>query len=172
MILMGDEVRRTQQGNNNACCQDNEFTWFGWFRLENHAEIHRFVKALLEMHRRWCEGDRDDQPLTELLRPEQVQFHGVDLGQPDENYTSPTLAMSYHSPDGREQAYIMINAYWEPLGFKLPPPPSSQHWQRWIDTSRPAPDEIYAWTEAPVVQANVYPLGSRSVVVIGCRREQ
>ena len=43
MILMGDEVRRTQSGNNNAYCQDNEISWFDWTLLEKHADVHRFV---------------------------------------------------------------------------------------------------------------------------------
>ena len=43
---MGDEVRRTQRGNNNAYCQDNEVSWFDWSLLERHADMHRFVKAL------------------------------------------------------------------------------------------------------------------------------
>ena len=47
MILMGDEVRRTQGGNNNAYCQDNEISWFDWTLLEKHADVHRFLKLLI-----------------------------------------------------------------------------------------------------------------------------
>ena len=46
MLLMGDEVRRTQRGNNNAYCQDTDISWFDWSLLERHGDIHRFVKAL------------------------------------------------------------------------------------------------------------------------------
>ena len=46
MILMGDEVRRTQGGNNNAYCQDTETSWFDWTLLEKHADVHRFVRTL------------------------------------------------------------------------------------------------------------------------------
>ena len=52
MLLMGDEVRRTQRGNNNAYCQDNEISWFDWELLERHADIHRFVKALTAFRQR------------------------------------------------------------------------------------------------------------------------
>ena len=45
MLLMGDEVRRTQRGNNNAYCQDNEISWFDWTLVEKHADLHRFVKS-------------------------------------------------------------------------------------------------------------------------------
>ena len=51
MLLMGDEVRRTQRGNNNAYCQDNEISWFDWSLLEKHRDIHRFVKILIENRR-------------------------------------------------------------------------------------------------------------------------
>ena len=47
MLLMGDEVRRTQRGNNNAYCQDNEISWFDWTLLERHRDLHRFVKTLV-----------------------------------------------------------------------------------------------------------------------------
>src|SRR6185503_9329232 len=46
MLLMGDEVRRTQRGNNNAYCHDDETSWFDWTLLEKHADVHRFVRLL------------------------------------------------------------------------------------------------------------------------------
>ena len=48
MLLMGDEVRRTQRGNNNAYCQDNETNWFDWRLIERHADIHRFVTLVIQ----------------------------------------------------------------------------------------------------------------------------
>ena len=47
MLLMGDEVQRTQRGNNNAYCQDNDISWFDWTLLEKHRDLHRFVKMLI-----------------------------------------------------------------------------------------------------------------------------
>ena len=58
MLLMGDEVRRTQNGNNNAYCQDNEISWFDWSLVERHADIHRFVKSLVEARQSRCLGER------------------------------------------------------------------------------------------------------------------
>ena len=68
MILMGDEVRRTQSGNNNAYCQDNEISWFDWTLVEKHADVHRFVTLLnarrrlrdVEHERQRCEPERAD----------------------------------------------------------------------------------------------------------------
>src|SRR4029450_7867177 len=67
MILMGDEVRRTQRGNNNAYCQDNEISWFDWTLVKKHADLHRFVR-LLNAHRRM----RDVEPERQRLSLNQV----------------------------------------------------------------------------------------------------
>ena len=66
MILMGDEVRRTQGGNNNAYCQDNEISWFDWTLLEKHADVHRFVKLLIA--RRLLRSTEHEQQRVSLNR--------------------------------------------------------------------------------------------------------
>src|SRR5437867_13051370 len=58
MILMGDEVRRTQLGNNNAYCQDNDTSWFDWRLVARHADVHRFLKSLIE---RWLLRDLEHE---------------------------------------------------------------------------------------------------------------
>ena len=69
MLLMGDEVRRTQGGNNNAFCQDNESSWFDWTLVERHSDIHRFVKALIAFRiNSDLPIERLDMTLNELLR--------------------------------------------------------------------------------------------------------
>ena len=84
MILMGDEVRRTQQGNNNAYCQDNETSWFDWKLLAQHAEVHRFAR-LLNAQRLLCDvkPEAPHLSLNQLLRKAERTWHGVKLGQPD-----------------------------------------------------------------------------------------
>ena len=68
MILMGDEVRRTQRGNNNAYCHDNDINWFDWTLLAKHADVHRFV-TLLNARRllRDVEHERQRMSLTQLI---------------------------------------------------------------------------------------------------------
>src|SRR4029450_8609460 len=69
MLLMGDEVRPTQFGNNNAYCQDNEISWFDWTYLERHADVHRFVKELIALRqRRDVAMEEKRLSLNELLR--------------------------------------------------------------------------------------------------------
>src|SRR4029450_4102218 len=70
MLLMGDEARRSQGGNNNAYCQDNETSWFDWTLLARRADVHRFV-SLLNAHRALRDPghERQRMALNDLLRP-------------------------------------------------------------------------------------------------------
>jgi glycogen operon protein len=164
---MGDEVRRTQQGNNNAYCQDNEMSWFDWTLLEKHGEIFRFVKHLIAMRLQFGLGRTDADTLQTLLEQIQIEFGGVTPGVLDEGYTSHALAMARRSPSGSHHFYLMANSYWEPLTFALPMPPDAerQGWRRVIDTSQASPDDVHSWEDAPVVDATTYPVGPRTIVL-------
>ena len=118
LILMGDEVRRTQQGNNNVYCQDNELSWFDWTLLDKHSDVRRFVRELIAGRLAWGQGRTDDDTLLDLLRRVQVQFYDVDLNPVDVGYTSHSMAMSRRSPSGSVHFFLMINAYWEPLSSR------------------------------------------------------
>ena len=95
MILMGDEVRRTQQGNNNAYCQDNEISWFDWTLVAKHADVHRFV-TLLNARRLLRDAGPEQRRLSlnQLLLRASKAWHGVKLGQPDWSNSSHSLALS------------------------------------------------------------------------------
>ena len=121
MLLMGDEVRRTQRGNNNAFCQDNEISWFDWNLVEKHADIHRFVKELIALRmNRNLPVERLDMTLRELLRHQPIQWHGVKLNAPDWGHESHTLAATVPLLGYRLLLHLIINAYWEPLQFEIP----------------------------------------------------
>jgi len=167
MLLMGDEVRRTQQGNNNAYCQDNEISWFDWTFLEKHADVHRFVQHLIRF-RLGLSIYREERGLSliRLLRESGLRWHGVTLDYPDWGYHSHSLAFSVLGQRGR--FHMMLNAYWEPLEFEVPRPPhgSSTGWQRVIDTALEAPDDICPWTEAPPIEGTTYHVQPRSIVLL------
>jgi glycogen operon protein len=168
MLLMGDEVRRTQQGNNNAYCQDNDLNWFDWGQLERHADVHRFVKALTAFRqRRDVLAEGSNLSLNQLLERAKIEWHGVALNRPDWSENSHAIAFTLRSLHGRFLLHGMFNAYWEPLTFELPPVPaeSRQHWRRCIDTALSAPDDIYHWDKAPVVTQTTYAVQPRSVVI-------
>jgi glycogen operon protein len=168
MLLMGDEVRRSQQGNNNAYCQDNEISWFDWNCLEKHADVFRFVQQLIrftqslqlfaEEHFLFV-GEHPKQPY--------LIWHGVKVGQPDWSCNSRTLAFTLYHPQAREQLHVIFNSYWEALTFELPPVNQGyEPWRRCIDTFLDSPNDICDWTEAPLVQDRMYLARSRSAVLL------
>jgi isoamylase len=168
MVLMGDEVRRTQFGNNNAYCHDNEINWFDWTLFEKHADVHRFLKLIA--HRRVLRDQRPElerKSLCELLCGAIKDWHGVKLHQPDWNDHSHSLALTVQLPKEGLLFHVILNAYWESLQFELPPlEGAAQGWRRWIDTTLDSPDDIVEWQEAPTVRETAYVAGPQSVVVL------
>jgi glycogen operon protein len=164
MFLMGDEVRRTQLGNNNAYCQDNEISWFDWSLVDKHADVHRFAQ-LLNARRalRDTAPEREHMTLTQLIRKGLTGWSGVQLGQPDWGDGSHSVALRAQLADEGLDAYCIFNGYWEPLDFELP---GSIAWRRWIDTYRETPEDIVPWTESPEHDGTTYRAGPRSVVVL------
>jgi isoamylase len=174
MISMGDEVRRTQQGNNNAYCQDNEVSWFDWTLAEKHADVLRFL-AMLNTKRllRDPASENEGRSLNEVLRGAKRSWHGVKLGQPDWSYSSHSLAFSTEASNKQLLFHVILNAYWEPLEFELPDADDEVgvSWQRWIDTTLGSPNDIVEWETAPPVLGRSYRAGPRSVVVLFARLE-
>jgi isoamylase len=167
MFLMGDEVRRTQQGNNNAYCRDNEMNWFDWRLVEEHADLHRFV-SLLNARRVLREVAHERMSLNQLIRQANKTWHGVKLGQPDWGEKSHSLAFEAEVRVEGFWVYFILNAYWEKLDFELPPSADGGaiSWRRWIDTSLDSPNDIVPWQTAPLLSGPIYPAAARSVVAL------
>jgi glycogen operon protein len=168
MILMGDEVRRTQRGNNNAYCQDDETSWFDWSLLDQHADVLRFTQLLTARRvMRDTTAEQERVSLTDMLRQATTAWHGVSLGQPDWSPQSHSLAFGAELRRAGLRMHLIMNAYWEPLDFELPAPEGDQAWwRRWIDTSLESPYDIAPWQEAPVCAHRAYHAAPRSVVVL------
>jgi isoamylase len=171
MILMGDEVRRTQQGNNNAYCQDNEMSWFDWSLIAEHRDVHRFVRLLCAQRVfEDTEPERQRLSLTQVLRSAKRAWHGVKLGRPDWAVSSHSLAFSAETQHDQLLVHVILNAYWEPLDFELAPLSGSDPlWRRWVDTSLESPDDIVEWDAARPVPGRVYRAGPRSVAALFAR---
>jgi isoamylase len=169
MLLMGDEVRRTQRGNNNAYCQDNETSWFDWTFLAKHADVHRFV-TLLNARRvlRDPEPERQRVSLNQLLRGVNLAWHGVKLNQPDWGESSHSIAFTVEIREEKLLFHVILNAYWQPLDFELPRLDSvgENLWRRWIDTALDSPQDIFEWKIAESIPGYTYTAKSRSVVVL------
>jgi isoamylase len=169
MILMGDEVRRTQQGNNNAYCQDSEISWFDWNLTNRHADISRFVRLLIERRlRRDLSAEQEHLCLNELIRDAPHAWHGVKLFQPDWGDQSHSLAFSVDLPGQALTFFMILNAFWESLQFEVPQTRDSQpiEWRRWIDTSLESPHDIVPWHQTEPISGATYLAQPRSVVVL------
>ena len=170
MLLMGDEVRRTQRGNNNAFCQDNEVSWFDWNLVEQHADIHGFVKELIALRmNRNLPVELHDMTLRELLNHQPIQWHGVKLNAPDWSHESHTLAATVPLLGYRLLLHVIINAYWEPLQFEIPALEAGSAWRRCVDTCLDTPNDIRSWEDAQILQGSFYPVQPRSVVILLAR---
>jgi len=169
MILMGDEVRRTQAGNNNAYCQDNEISWFDWTLVAKHADVHRFV-TLLNARRllRDEEHERRRMSLNQMLRQAKSAWHGVKLQEPDWSTSSRSVAFTAEIKKENLVFHLILNAYWEALDFELPPVGNGRgnQWRRWIDTALDSPNDIVEWQSSASITGSVYRAEPRSVVVL------
>ncbi len=167
MILMGDEVRRTQRGNNNAYCQDNEISWFDWSLVEKHADILRFAQLLIERRRlRPTEYEKEGLTLNQMLRRAKCSWHGVKLHMPDWSAWSRSIAFTAELQQKKMLLHLILNAYWEPMEFELPKQENGASWRRWIDTSLASPKDIVPWQESQAISGMTYQAEPRSVVVL------
>jgi isoamylase len=167
MLGMGDEVRRTQLGNNNAYCHDSELNWFDWSVVDRHTDLRRFVSLLTARRRiRDIGHERERISLTDLLRDAEKSWHGVKLGRPDWGHDSHTLALDATVKRDGLRVYVILNAFWEALEFELPSPAYGAPWRRWIDTALESPSDIVPWENAPSYAQPTYRADPRSVVVL------
>jgi isoamylase len=170
MILMGDEVRRTQNGNNNAYCQDNEISWFDWGKVDENRELLHFVQQLIEF--------RQNRPIFQkekywtLPNGEQANltWHGAQLFNADWGKETHSIAFTLKDDEGGCLLYCMINAFWEPVDFEVPPlEDESLDWYPLIDTSKDNPEDFNPSSEK-TISGPAYRLDSRTIVVLQARK--
>ena len=169
MILMGDEVRRTQLGNNNAYCQDNEISWFDWTLLANHNDVHRFVTHLNSRRLlRDLGSNGQGVSLNQLLHGTNLTWHGIKVRQPDWGESSHSIAFTVEVPREGLLYHLIFNAFWEPLDFELPrvDRAGENPWRRWIDTALDSPHDIVRWDSAESVPGHAYRAEAHSVVML------
>lgn len=142
LLTMGDEVRRTQMGNNNAYCQNNFISWFDWDLLAKNSGVRRFVSLLIRRRKHFIvSAGGKPLSLAEFLAQAQIDWHGVKLFSPDLSEDSHTLAATGYIENG-PAFHLMLNAFWEPLSFAVPAAPQNAQWVRVIDTFLSPPKDI------------------------------
>jgi glycogen operon protein len=166
MLLAGDEFLRTQGGNNNAWCQDNEVSWVDWSLAEKNAGFLRFVREMIALRKRHPALRR-----RSYLWGSDVVWHGVVPGKPDFSSWSRSLALALDGRrTGREpdrDIYMAFNAWTEPLPFRIPQGPQGRPWRRVVDTSLASPQDIVGLDEGPHVPVgSTYRVAPYSTVVL------
>ncbi|HVQ29956.1 MAG TPA: alpha-amylase family glycosyl hydrolase, partial [Vicinamibacteria bacterium] len=166
MLLGGDEMLRSQRGNNNAYCQDNDTSWFDWSLLRENAPFFRFVSHLIRFRRAhpllrrrtFFEDDREGPAAS---------FHGAKGGEPDLSLESRSLGLHLRGEAGHDDIYVMVHAHWEPQAFALPRLRGGRTWRLFLDTALEAPADIAEpGEEERLPRQASYGLAPRSVVVV------
>jgi isoamylase len=167
MLQGGDEFRRTQQGNNNAYCQDNEISWYDWKLLKQNKEIYRFTRGMISLRRAHA-----------VLRAE--SFYSAS----DISWLSPAgTAPDWFDPEQRSLAclivgqddtdlFLMFNAADESVEFSIPAAPAAVVWHLAVDTFRSAPEDLFeSGKELSSRGESSFRAGPRSSAILVCRRE-
>lgn len=179
MILAGDECGRTQGGNNNAYCQDNEISWVNWDLARKNAGLLRFFRKMIALRKRHpvfrrsyflsgVDTNHDDHP--------DLSWHGVEVGKPDWSENASGLAFML---DGSELGqgqwdddfYVMLNGDEEERSFEIPPPRGGRMWYRIVDTGKPSSQDILNEDQGEAVTGEQrYPLLPGSACVFISRK--
>jgi isoamylase len=174
MIVAGDEVRRTQQGNNNAYCQDNEISWFDWALVEQNTDMLRFFKHMIAFRKCYCHaslmrrsfftGEVNERGLSDL------SWHGSTLYQPGwDDPNARALAFTLGGAGSAEDIHVMMNMYWKDLDFDLPTV-KGRKWFKAVDTNEVSPlDIVSPGQEIVVANDDSFTVKERSIVILVSR---
>ena len=158
MLLAGDELLKSQQGNNNAWCQDNEVGWLNWAVADSNAGFQRFVREMIAFRsrhsalrrRNFFEGSGPHGD-----RKPDIVWHGIKPDSPNFSSAARSLAFAIDGHrTGREDDrdfYVACNGWDATLAFQTPPAPSGKPWHRVVDTALPSPTDIVGLDEGPVI---------------------
>jgi glycogen operon protein len=166
MLLGGDEFRRTQGGNNNAYCQDNETSWIDWTQLEAHREIYRFARGMMAFRRAHPVLSKE-----QFYTDAEIQWFGPSGGLP--NWTDPKekhFACLIHEDDQRA-LYLMFNAGADAVDFHLPSATHGTQWHQAVDTTGQTPHDWFATGKEPLLTyPQTYLLNPRSSAILLARK--
>ena len=168
MFVMGDEVRRTQGGNNNAWCQDNPIGWFDWTQTQTESGMLRFWSELIAfrkshpaVHRaRFFSGAMNERGMPD------ISWHGTKLNEPGWNDPhARALAWTVAGSLAHSDIHVMVNMYWEPLTFEIPQI-NERAWYTAVNTALPSPQDINAPGNEVLVNSHHVEVSGRSIVVL------
>jgi glycogen operon protein len=174
MLWAGDEVLRTQCGNNNAYCQDDELSWFDWSRVESQREMLNFTRGMIALRRRHASLTVDRFYRGRVIPARgiaDITWHGVRLQQPPwDDASARVLAFTIAGIEVDEaDLHAILNMSDEAIEVELPTLPG-RVWRVAVDTARAPPEDLIVPAQQVPLTATRYRLGSRSVVVLEARR--
>ena len=162
MLLGGDEFGRTQHGNNNAYCQDNEISWYDWRLLDRNHELLRFVRGLIAFRKTHPVLSRET-----FYTPDDVSWFIPSGAYPDWSAPDSTLGCVIRDLDGANECLcLLVNAADQKVTFRIPSAPSGTSWRRVIDTAAAAPADIVSSEEAEAVSTLQVTLPNYSLKVL------
>jgi isoamylase len=168
MLLGGDEFRRTQSGNNNAYCQDNETSWHNWSCLEQHREIFRFTRGMIAFRRAHPILSKE-----QFYTDAEIHWFGPQGGLP--NWADPKekqFACLIHE-DEQCALCLMFNAGADAVDFGLPPLPLGYSWRLAVDTFRSTPQDLSAEGEETLLDnSTAYHVEARSGAILLARKQE
>ncbi|WP_139557644.1 glycogen debranching protein GlgX [Methylotetracoccus oryzae] len=162
MLLGGDEFCRTQRGNNNAYCQDNEVSWFDWRLVEQNRAMLEFTRGLLAFRARHQVVSRD-----EFYRPQDLSWFNA-CGWMPEWHSDAAIGCHFHCAMGGERQLCMLfNPTSHAVNFVLPHPPENDVWLKAIDTGATPPFDICApGAEIPLFEQDSLLVWDKTLVVL------
>jgi glycogen operon protein len=166
MLLGGDEFRRTQGGNNNAYCQDNETSWHDWRCLERHQDIFRFARGMIAF--------RHAHPVLskeQFYTDSEINWFGPQGGLPNWSDQKAKRLACLIQENERHALCLMFNAGTDDVDIVLPPVLPGSRWYLAVDTSSEAPNDMFAVGEEPLWGDQVtYRLSPISSAILMARR--
>ncbi|MDO4328835.1 MAG: alpha-amylase [Lachnospiraceae bacterium] len=176
LLMAGDEFGNTQNGNNNAYCQDNEISWLNWNLTETNRDLLEFVKAVIRFRKAHPMFHMPQEPkIMDYLSCGQpdVSYHGVKAWCPEFESFRRQLGILYCGkygklPDGTcdDYFFVVYNLHWEPHEFSLPNLPKGRYWHIAIDTDAKAVNGIYPAGEEPFLEKQkLYLVEPRTIMV-------
>ncbi|MEW8625583.1 MAG: glycogen debranching protein GlgX, partial [Candidatus Thiodiazotropha sp.] len=171
MFLAGDEFGRTQGGNNNAYCQDNEISWVDWGLLDENRDLFDFFKGMIAL-RKGCTQLRQSRFFEDRVNPRglpEIGWHGCELNAPGwQDSGSQVLAFTLGAFTGDEpDLHVMMNMGEASLPFQIPPV-QGRRWHRYADTALP-PESAMDIEAATAIEEGDYLVTGRSIVILVSR---
>jgi len=169
MLLAGDEFGRSQQGNNNAYCQDNEISWLDWELAERNADLVNFFRGLIALRKKYRLFRRESFFAAEPPPGKaEITWQALVPGRQDWSAEARVLAFQLHGGEGEPDFFVMLNSAPAARVFTVPPPPSGRRWRKLIDTAAAPPADLVAEAKARPLRRPQVTVAGFGAVVLCC----